>query len=112
MGVTIGNNNQIKGIVNIGENANQVAKDFNIEFTLDKILDLLKLDLENNYTELNKEEILKTYDEFKSEIHKPKEERNNATIKGKLNILNKAFSLIADTSSIASLVLALTQVFH
>ena len=113
MGVTIGNNNQIKGVVNIGENAKQIAKKFSIEFnSLDKILDLLKLDLENHYTELDKEEILKTYDEFKSEIHKPEEERNNDAVKGKLSILNKAFSFIADTSSIAGLVLALTQVLH
>lgn len=113
MGVYIGDHTQIKGVVNIGENAKQVAKDFNIEFnSLDKILDLLKLDLENHYTESDKEEILQTYDEFKNEIHKPKDERNNAIVKSKLSILNKAFSFIANVSSIAGLVLTLTQVLH
>lgn len=111
MGVTIGNNNQINGVVNIGDNAKQVAKNFSQEFnSLDKILDLLKLDLQNYYTGSDKDGILRAYDEFKCEIQKPLQERDNDAIKGKLNILKKAFSFIADVSSIAGLVLVLSQI--
>jgi hypothetical protein len=53
---------------------------------------------------------LKNYDELKNEITKPVAERNNNFIKNKLEILNKAFSFIANSSSIAGLVLTIAQV--
>ena len=112
MGITIGSNNLMQGNINIGDNARQIAKDFNQEFnSLDKILDLLRSDLENNYNKEDKPEVLRAYDEFKEEVLKPVEGRKNTVVKEKFKFLNNAFSFIANTSSIAGLILTLGQVF-
>lgn len=113
MGINIGSNNVIQGNVNIGDNARQVAKEFNQEFnSIDKILELLRSDLENNYNEVDKLEILNAYDEFKEEVLKPVEVRNRNVVKEKIEFLSNAFSFIANASSIAGLILTLGQVFR
>lgn len=104
MGVTIGNNNVFKGSINIGDNALQIAKNFNQEFnTVDKLLDLLKNDLENNYIGDDKSDILEKYESFKEELRKPSEKQDRTLLKKLINKINPAFDAIANTSSIASL---------
>lgn len=112
MGITIGNNNVMQGNINIGDNARQIAKDFNQEFnSLDKILDLLRSDLQSNYNKEDKPEVLKVYDEFKEELLKPVEARNSIIVKEKFKFLSNAFSFVANASSIAGLILTLGQIF-
>jgi hypothetical protein len=111
MGINIGNNNVFQGNINIGDKAKQIAKEFNQEFNdIGKIFELLRMDIIKNYNGDDKESVLKNYDELKNEIIKPVEERNNNFIKNKLEILNKAFSFIANSSSIAGLILTIAQV--
>ena len=112
MGINIGNNNVMQGNINIGDYAKQVAMNFNQEFnSIDKLLELLKHDIIKNYNDTDKDEVLGNYDELKNEISKPDEERNKSFIKEKLGKLNSAFSFLANTSSIAGLVVALIQTF-
>lgn len=112
MRIQIGNNNNFQGNINIGDNAMQIAKDFYQEFNnVEKILELLKEDIIKGYKENDKEEILKVYEDFRTEMAKSPDKRNNSFIKSKLSVLNKAFSLIADSSSIASLLFTMYQVF-
>jgi len=112
MTINIGNNNVLQGNINIGDNAMQIAKDFNQEFNnIDKLLELLKVEIVKHYKGDDKEEILKNFNEFKSEMVKPSEQRNNDFIKDKLNFLSKAFSLVANSSSIAGLIATLWQIF-
>ncbi|PNT90244.1 hypothetical protein [Clostridium thermosuccinogenes] len=111
MTINIGNNNVLQGNINIGDNAMQVAKDFNQVFnSIDKLLELLKVDIVKHYNRDDKNEILKIFDEFKYEIAKPSEQRNNGLIKDKLDILSKAFSFVANSSSIAGLIATLYQI--
>jgi biotin-(acetyl-CoA carboxylase) ligase len=113
MGVNIGNNNVFKGNINIGENAKQLAKSFYQEFnSMEKLLELLKNDIVENYHESNKEAILQEYDEFKNEMVKPIEQRNNGFIISKLNVLNTVFSILGNGSSIAALIFTIVHTLH
>jgi hypothetical protein len=112
MGINIGSNNVFQGNINMGDNAKQIAKNFNQEFNeIGKILELLKLDIVEKYNDDDKEVVLKNYQEFREEIVKPEDQRDNNFIKNKLASLNKAFSFIANTSSIAGLIVSIMQAY-
>ncbi|WP_113886441.1 hypothetical protein [Clostridium butyricum] len=110
MGISIGSNNTFQGNINMGDNAKQVAKDFNQEFNdISKLLELIKNDLVEKYDKDDKEEVLNDYDDFQKEVIKPLEQRDNSLVKSKMGKLSKAFSFISNTSSIAGLILAIIQ---
>lgn len=91
----------------------KLQKKFNQEFNeIGNILELIKLDIMENYNEDDKELVLKNYQEFIEEIVKPNEQRDNNFIKNKLGTLNKVFLFISNTSSIAGLVVSIMQAYN
>jgi len=108
MGVTIGNNNTFKGVVNIGDNAKLIAKDFNQTFnSVEKIIDLLCDEFQEHYTSSDKEQVLTELAELKNELKKSDEKEHSNIIKRVFKKIEPAFNIIAGVSSIAGLIVAL-----
>ncbi|OHD53710.1 MAG: hypothetical protein A2Y33_07250 [Spirochaetes bacterium GWF1_51_8] len=106
MALIIGNNNTFSGIVNIGDGAILKAKEFSLEFnTQEKLLDLLGLELEKNYSQEDKEQIIQQYKVFKEELLKPEEKRNSSALYKSFEFVKKGFAFIAGVSSIAGFIL-------
>jgi hypothetical protein len=108
MGVTIGDGNIFKGVVNIGDNAKLIAKNFNQTFnSTEKIIDLLSTEFQDHYESADKDQILSELAELKKALQTTPAEEHSGIIKRVFKKIEPALHVIAGVSSIAGLIVAL-----
>jgi len=108
VGVTIGDGNTFKGMINIGDNAKLIAKDFNQVFnSTEKIIDLLLEIFQEHYGLSDKEQILLELVELKNELNKTDIEEHPQIIKKVFKRIEPTFNAVAGVSSIAGLIATL-----
>ena len=113
MGITIGDGNTFSGITNISDESLHVSHSFNQTFK-DKgaVLALLAHELQSRYRETDRDIILAKFTEFREEMLKPSASQDIEKINALSVYAYKAFAFLANSSSIAGLVVTVWDILR